>query len=160
MIKEENVLSVLMYLFKNHMQNNAQVDTGVDDKLLEELEDAGFGRPVIIDAFDWLADLDKETDSRPATPHPKSFRPFSAFERERIDLECRGFILLLEQQGILTPVVKEIVIAQVIKLGSDLVDINIVKWVTLMVLFNEEDQEEALTTMEMLVLDNTIGGMQ
>jgi Smg protein len=155
MTKEENILGVLMHLFNFYMKN--QIDMPLkDEALLPHLEKAGFKRPVIIQALNWLGNLSEHQNTPSRLPHGSSIRVFNTFERQLLDTDCQGFILSLEQQGILTPLVRETVIDQVLQLEQEEIDINLIKWVTLMVLFSQPDQHKALQCMEFLVLHDEI----
>lgn len=151
-MKEASVLGVLMYLFKYHMQQNCVLDTN-NENLLPKLEEVGFKKGAIVKAFSWLANLARESDNKPLLPQRPSFRVFSEHECEYLDVASRGYILLLEQQGILNPVTREIVLNQIIDLEREGIDINLIKWVTLMVLFNQGDEDRALAYMEFLILN-------
>jgi Smg protein len=70
--------------------------------------------------------------------------------------ECRNFIIALELQGILSPLTREVVIHQTLELIHEGIDLNLLKWVTLMVLFNMPNSEHALSHMEFLVLASAI----
>jgi len=157
-MKEESVLNVLMYLFQNHMKESCELDRDAGS-IIHALEEAGFPSPVINEAIHWLETLIKDDTQLIHAPRETSTRVFTPEEKEFIDPECLNFILSLETQGILTPETREIVINQAMTLGSELVDITLVKWVTLMVLFNQPHCENALACMEFLVLDNTLGGV-
>ncbi|WP_423063162.1 DUF494 domain-containing protein [Candidiatus Paracoxiella cheracis] len=158
-MKEESVLNVLMYLFKNHMQDNCELDT-IQAKLLLQLEELGFRRKVINQAFEWLENLSRESQEPILQPSKCSLRVFSDYECELLDIDCRSFLISLEQQGILNPQTRELVISQAIELEFEGIDVSLLKWVTLMVLFNQPDEKHALACMEFLVLDDTIGGIQ
>jgi len=158
-MKEESVLNVLMYLFKNHMQDNCELDT-IETKLLSKLEELGFRRKVIHQAFEWLENLTKEIQSPILQPDTNSLRVFSDYECELLDIECRSLLMLLEQQGILNPHTRELVINQALELELDGIDASLLKWVTLMVLFSQPNEKHALACMEFLVLDDTTGGVQ
>ncbi len=56
MMKEQPVLNVLIYLFKNHLQNKLELDD-FSDELAQELENAGFDIEDIEQAFVWLSKL-------------------------------------------------------------------------------------------------------
>lgn len=151
---EENILNVLMYLFHNHMEKNHQLNLN-DMELIDELRLIGFHPHIIGKAFRWLHHLVEFTDpSIAASAH--SFRVFNEQECWLIDTECRSFILALEQQGILTPHTREIVIHQTLELINEGIDLSLLKWVTLMVLFNMPGCERALSHMEFLVLTNAV----
>lgn len=158
-MKEESVLNVLMYLFKNHMHETAQISTPHQD-LMDQLEAAGFRPDAINKAISWLTTLGKMDKNKTIEPRNNSFRVFSDFENEALDLECRSFILSLEQQNILTPAIREAVIHQVIELYAEGIDLGLIKWVTLMVLFNNPSAEQALRSMELLVLEDNHGSVQ
>ena len=98
---KENVLDVLMYLFQNAMEEEIEIDPDRETVQMELLA-AGFPAPKIDQALNWLDSL----LDRPASPlpaNPNSCRIYAAAELERLDVECRGFLLRLEQGGILTP---------------------------------------------------------
>lgn len=148
--EDESILSVLMYLFHYHMNKNNE--THLDDiQLVDELKSAGFHAHNIGKAFHWLYHL-AEFSSLKTQPSAQSFRVFSEEECLLIDEECRNFIFTLEQQGILTPRTREIVIHQTLAFIHEGIDLNLLKWVTLVVLFNMPNSENALSHMESLVL--------
>src|SRR3989338_9994677 len=154
MNEEESVLGVLMYLFHNHMEKENQINLN-DMELIDELKSAGFHAHNIGKAFRWLHRL-VEFSEQDVPPSANSFRVFSEEECWLMDEECRAFIISLEHQGILTPLTREIVIHQAMELINEDVDLNLLKWVTLMVLFNMPDCENALSHMEFLVLSNAL----
>ncbi len=154
MMKEESVLNVLMYLFKYHMhEEGASLET-LEENLVPELEDAGFHRPTIYQAFDWLANLAEKHIIQVNDPSISAFRVLSAYEANFISPECQSFIVSLELSGILSPYTRELVIHQVLELGAEGIDLSLVKWVTLLVLFNQPEESNALACMEYLVLSD------
>src|SRR3990167_1749143 len=151
---QETVLNVLMYLFHNHMEKDQQLNLN-DMRLVDELKSAGFHAHIIGKAFRWLHRL-SEFASQDTPPSANSFRIFSEEECYLINTECRNYIMALEHQGILSPLSREIVIHQTLELINEGIDLNLLKWVTLMVLFNLPNSENALSHMEFLVLGNAI----
>ena len=78
-------------------------------------------------------------------------------ESARLAYNAQGFLLFLEQSGVLTPRLREMVINRVMALESDSeVDIEELKWVVMMVLFNssEEQDENALMHYEDIVFSD------
>ena len=57
----------------------------------------------------------------------------------------------------LDPIKRELVIDRIMALGGDDIDLDQVKWVVQMVLFNQPDQEAAASWMEDLVFDQVVG---
>lgn len=148
-MKEESVLNVLMYIFHNHMEKDAHVDLD-NTQLVDELKSAGFHAHSIGKAFRWLHHLTELTDQVPPLSE-SAIRVYNEQECWLMDTECRNFILSLEHQGILSPQTRELVIHQTLDLINEGVDISLIKWVTLMVLFNTPGCEDALAHMEFLV---------
>lgn len=155
---KENMFDVLMYLFENYYMEEDADHSPDRESLHTELLEAGFPPVEISQAFDWLEDLSAQqgVTSIPLQTSP-SLRVFAEAECERFDVECRGFLLFLEQMGILTPDSRERVIERVMALKTDDFDIGQLKWVILMVLFNQPGEEAAYAWMEDLVFDSLTG---
>ncbi len=151
----ENLLDVLMYLFENYFED--EVVLGPDQETVKhELSQAGFPEAIINRAFNWLEGLaapeqHQFADTMAGIP---SVRLFALEEQERLSRECRGFLLFLEQAGVLEPMNRELVIDRLMALGDDDIDLDQVKWVVQMVLFNQPGKEAAFSLMEDLVFDH------
>ena len=76
---------------------------------------------------------------------------FDSGEQERLDAASRGYLLQLEQIGILQPAQREIVIDRLLALDDEEIDLEQTKWVVMMVLFSQPGQQEAYAQMEDLV---------
>ena len=150
-----NVLDVLMYLFETFAEHDEATDQGV---LRQGLLQAGFGAPEVDRALDWLEDLNRDPDHPfPSAPGAHSVRLYSPLELSRMDTACRGYLVYLEQAGILSPRSREIVIDRLMALGAGEIDVEQVKWVTLMVLYSQAEQENAFARMEDLVFEENTG---
>ena len=152
-----SVLDVLMYLFETFSEQ--EHDEATDHSVLrQELLQAGFGEPEVDRALTWLEDLNRDPDRPfPASPADRSVRVFNSIELSRLDTECRGYLMYLEHIGILSPLHREIVIDRLMALGAGEIDVEQVKWVTLMVLFSQAEQENAFARMEDLVFEENTG---
>lgn len=151
---KETVLDVLMYLFDNYMDAD-DVDSD-EESLHMELIDAGFSEEEIGKAFLWLEGLSDQQGTLPVTS-TNSLRIYTDDELERLDVECRGFLLFLEQVEVLNPATRELVIDRIMALETEDIDLDQLKWVILMVLFNQPGQEAALAWMEDLVFNDANG---
>ena len=155
----ETVLDVLMYLFETYSEQDMEKEPEPDQSILrEELLQAGFGEPEVDRALDWLDGLTaRNMEPFSMQPAERSVRLFNQFELTRLDAECRGYILYLEQIGILSSLQRELVIDRLMALGSGDIDVEQVKWVVLMVLFSQPGQEKAFARMEDLVFEENTG---
>jgi len=151
---KENVLDLLMYLFENYIYDEPE-STPDRESLTISLEEAGFTNAEIERAFNWLDGL-AEQRQLPELGHQSDFpiRVFSMEECQRLDVDARGFLLYLENAGVLDAVRREQVLDRLAALEHDDLDIEDVKWVVLMVLFNQPGQEANYAWMEDLMFDD------
>ena len=156
-MKQTTILNVLMYLFQHHMRSEESLGD-IGQELLVELEDAGFQRPSILQAIEWLSFLHQENFAQIIQPTDGTFRVFSLYEHDIIGAECINYLIELEHAGILNSLSRELVLHQLLELQNEQIDLNLVKWVTLMVLFNVPGNEGQLANMELLVLEEGLGG--
>lgn len=147
-----SVLDILIYVFDRYMLDEAPELLERDD-LARDLERAGFGRPNVERALDWLADLAGERSRPSVAGSGRSVRVFCDCELSRLSTECRGFLMTLERLGVLSPPQREIVVDRMLALDSDDLDTEQLKWVVLMVLSSQPGQEQAFARMEDLALD-------
>jgi Smg protein len=153
---KENVFDVLLYLFENYIDTD---DTNKPDKdaLESELEGVGFPNLEIHKAFDWLESMtvieDQPSDEDDTKPE-LSMRFYTEQELLRLDVQCRGYLLFLEQVGVLDAETREVVIERVMALDADEIDLDQMKWVVLMVLFYQPGREVAYAWMEDLVFED------
>ena len=150
---KESILDVLLYLFEHYFVEEsadpiADRDSLQNGPLFNELTQAGFSSTEINKAFDWL---DALAEQRPATATPRVGGPTRVYhgaELDKLDVECRGFLLFLEQHGILDADQRELVLDRAMALDQDELDLDDLKWVVLMVLFNQPGAEAAYAWME------------
>lgn len=144
---KETILDVLLFLFENYFYDDP--DAVRDrDSLQAGLIQAGFSPAEISKAFDWLEEL---ANQRPTLAEPRANGPVRVFveaELDRLDRECLGFLMFLEQHGVLDADQRELVIDRAMALDQDEVDLDDLKWVVLMVLFNQPGAEAAFAWME------------
>jgi len=157
---KEDIIEVLMYLFDNYSEDNYEIDTD-EDVLRSELLMAGFGDSQVSKAFEWLEGLvaNKEAAEKADLSGNKSLRLFSQKEIDRLDTECRGFLLHLEQARILGPQERELVLDRVMALESDEVDLSQLKWIVMMVLLNQPGKELDFAWMEDIVMESPQSGL-
>ncbi|MCK6370609.1 MAG: DUF494 domain-containing protein [Gammaproteobacteria bacterium] len=153
-----SVLDVLMYLFETFSEQEEHHE-GTDHSVLrQELLKAGFREREVDRALTWLDDLGQDPDRPfPTAPAAHSVRIYNGIELSRISAECRGYLLYLEQNGILSSLQREIVIERLMALDAGEIDIEQIKWVTLMVLFSQAEQQGAFARMEDLVFEENTG---
>ena len=149
---KESILDVLLYLFEHYLADDADLvrdrDALKSGPLFDELGLAGFSPAEINKAFEWL---DALATQRPAASPARIGGPTRVYadaELDRLDMECRGFLMFLEQHGVLDAGQRELVVDRAMALEQDEMDLDDLKWVVLMVLFNQPGSEAAYAWME------------
>ncbi|MFP7722308.1 DUF494 family protein [Lysobacter sp. A3-1-A15] len=149
---KESILDVLLYLFEHYLADDADLvrdrDALKSGPLFEELGQAGFSPAEINKAFEWLDALARQRPAASPARVGGPTRVFADVELERLDLECRGFLMFLEQHGVLDAGQRELVVDRAMALEQDEMDLDDLKWVVLMVLFNQPGSEAAYAWME------------
>ena len=152
------MLDVLLYLFEHYMEEGRDVPH--DETILKTmLQDAGFPQSEINKAFVWLEDLVRqrgaEDDGAPAARG--SFRVFSRQETAKLNRDCRGYLILLERNGIIGPLSRELIIERALALDLDELDLEKFKLIIMMVLANQSGDEHMQDWIEALIFDNASG---
>ena len=154
------MFDILLYLFENIVNDSAELWVD-EDSLTKELKKAGFHDDDIYKALMWLEDL-ADLQSNDIAPFiigqsDLTTRIYTQDETMKLDTECRGFLLFLEQINLLEVATREMVIDRVMELEEPSIGLDDLKWVVLMVLFNVPGKEAAFEQMENLVFDEPEG---
>jgi len=151
---KENMMDVLMYLFEHYMDEQLEIASD-QDILKTRLINDGFAKTEVDKAFSWLEGLAQQRGSDIKGQHTdqRSLRVYTDSEIKQLDTESRGFLQFLEQMDVLTSVTRELVIERAIALELGIIDLEKLKWVILMVLFNQPGQEAAYAWVEDFVFD-------
>lgn len=154
---KESVLDILIYLFENYFDADLESAPEPDrDVLKDELERAGFSERDVARALEWLEQLSVDPQRAGAVPTARAIRIFDPGEQARLDIDCRGYILYLENIGILSPAQRELVIDRLLALEAPQIDVEQVKWVVLMALFSQPGRQDAYQRMEDLVFEDHV----
>ncbi len=161
---KQNVVDVLMYLFENIITDDNPVFSE-HEHMYDRLEDMGFPQNEILMAFDWLedlaglhADLLVASKSQSAI-NTRSMRVYSELEKMLLGQDCISFLLQLEQQQVITPLSREIILDRIIALDVEL-ELEQLKWVVMIVLYSQPGEENAYAWMENLVFEKNLSYMQ
>lgn len=154
------MFEILMYLFENYMDGSVKLQSD-HDTVMAQLEQAGFHAHEIGRAFDWLEGLSRmqEAEGAPHAVTPYAMRHYSIEEVERLSVHGRGFLLYLEQIGILDPATREVVLDRLMALDQRELDLGRIKWVVLIALFNQPDKKSALSLLQDMILSDAFGAL-
>jgi len=157
---KETVFDVLMFIFDNYIEDSMEMNPD-QESLKFELKQAGFPDSQVNKAFDWLEGLASQKDliQKGNLAENNTLRVFNDNEMEKLSTECRGFLLFLEQTGVLDAYDREVAIDRLMALETEEIDIQQLKWVILMVLLNQPGKEAACTWMEDIFMDDVVPGL-
>jgi Smg protein len=128
---------ILVYLFENCQQAELAYDR---ERVAKKLSAAGFEDSDISEALHWLAGVLRAPHAvREPLPDARStFRAYAPRELAKLDAQCRGFLLTLEQSGILSADTRELVLERALAASGDMLSLEQLKLVVLMVLWNQQ----------------------
>jgi Smg protein len=128
---------VLAYLFENCQQAEIADDR---ERVARKLSAAGFDDSDISEALHWLAGVLRapQAGRAPLPDGRSSFRAFAPRETAKLDAECRGFVITLEQSGILNAETRELVLERSLAASGQSLSLDQLKLIVLMVLWNQQ----------------------
>jgi Smg protein len=139
---------ILVYVFENCQQAELAFDS---ERVAKKLSAAGFDDSDISEALHWLAGvlraphsgLERLPDLR------TTFRAYAPRELAKLDAQCRGFLLTLEQSGILDAQNRELVIERSLAATGDSLTLEQLKLIVLMVLWNQQTPTSRLVAEDL-----------
>jgi Smg protein len=139
---------ILAFLFENCQQAELAYDR---ERVAKKLSAAGFEDADISEALHWLAGM-ALTPGGVREPLPdarSSFRAYAPRELAKLDAECRGFLLTLEHSGILGAETRELVIERALAASGETLNLEQLKLVVLMVLWNQQTPTSRLVAEDL-----------
>lgn len=143
------MFEVLVYLFEQYYDSEFDPD---QSQWSRRLQSAGFESDEIDEALDWLNELrDVDLSLYSGLEHGgNGNRCYSAQELSRLDSDCRGFLMFLENTQAVTPLQREVIIDRLTTLGAEQATVETLKLVTLMVLWAQRVPLDMLLVEELL----------
>ncbi|HSI96318.1 MAG: DUF494 family protein [Methylophilaceae bacterium] len=142
------MFEVLVYLFENYFEADIHPD---QHTLAKELSAAGFEDADINGAFDWFDAL--EAMSQQANIASSGvLRIYSEIETKKISSDSLGFLMFLEQAGVLNPAQRELVIDRAMAL-PEAISLEETKWIVLMALWTQGKAGDYLFVEDALFSD-------
>ncbi|MDD3352377.1 DUF494 domain-containing protein [Zoogloea sp.] len=143
------MFDILVYLFENYVHADACPEPA---QLARKLTAAGFDEDEITEALEWLSGLRELSDAeRPAQfARPGSLRVYADDELVRLGVECRGFLLFLENAGILDSECREMIVERALALVEAEIELDNLKVIVLMVLWQQDRPINGLILDELL----------
>ena len=143
------MFDILVFLFENYFHAGAYPD---QETLSKRLSAAGFDSRDISQALTWLSGLERvgSSGSRSNSTPSTGFRFYTEPELITLTAEARGFLLFLESAGVISVLQRELIIERVVALDEPAVDLDKVKLIVLMVLWNQNETLDSLVLEELI----------
>lgn len=146
------MFEILMFLFESYFDAGSYPDS---DKLSLKLTAAGFEDEEIHLALAWLSGLKQLTIADyPATINQSGTRCYAELETSRISSEALHFLTFWEQNKMISPVEREMIIDRAVALGRENLPLDKVKLIALMVLWNLHGELDPMLVEELLIPAN------
>lgn len=150
------MFDILIYLFENSVHTKSKISIDYDN-LTNDLSDIGFQKRDIYNALRWLKNLscykNNILSSINVLSQQISTRIYTQEESLKLNVDCRGFILFLEQLEILTLETREMIIERIMDLDMNELHLEDLKWIVLIVLFNVPGCELVYGKLENLLFN-------
>lgn len=142
------MFEILMYLFESYFDAGSYPPP---EKLSRKLSAAGFEGEEIDEALTWLAALQAQsTEHYPATLAHGGLRHFAELEQKRIHPDGLRFLRFAEQEKLISPVEREMIIDRAVALRQEQLGLDKLKLIMLMVLWNRHQELDALLVEELV----------
>ena len=145
---KEAFLDVLLYLFEYYSDEHEKKQNN-ELQIRNELVIAGFQEEMIEHAMDWVSVFNQPTSTIDIQqPKKLSVRILSDKEKSLLDEECQNYIARLEKFGLLSPLKRELLIDKLMAIGFEPLDIEVVKALSILMLFQEPGIDIKFHTLE------------
>lgn len=142
------MFDILMFVFESYFSAGSFPD---HDKLSRKLSAAGFEDEDINRALTWLAGLQQLTKADyPAAINSSGVRCYADLEIQRVSEEALRFLAFWEQNKMITPVEREMILDRAVVLNREHLALDKVKLITLMVLWNQHHDLDPLIVEDLL----------
>ncbi|HTQ76765.1 MAG TPA: DUF494 domain-containing protein [Burkholderiales bacterium] len=140
---------ILVYVYENCRRAEL---SGERERVAKKLAAAGFEDADISEALSWLAGVVRGPahDLAPLPGSGAGCRAYAPRELAKLDAECRGLLIHLEQVGVLEPQMREHVLERALAAAGDSLSLEQLKLIVLMVLWNQPTPAARLLAEEML----------
>lgn len=142
------MFEILMFLFESYFDAGCYPDS---DKLTLKLSAAGFEDEDIHLALSWLSGLRRLTETDyPASINQSGMRCYADLETKRISIEALRFLMFWEQNKVISPSEREMIIDRALILGRESLSLDKVKLIALMVLWSLHEELDPMMVEELL----------
>lgn len=143
------MFDILFYVFENCQQAELSQDS---EGVAKKLSAAGFDDSDISEALTWLDGVVRSSyrECAPLPAATTALRLYAPRELAKLDSSCRGFLLYLEQAGVLLPQAREVVLERALATSDGALTLEQLKLIVLMVLWNQQTPASHLIAEDLI----------
>ena len=142
------MFDILMFLFESYFYAGCYPES---DKLSLKLSAAGFEDDDIHRALDWLSGLKQLTQADyPIVINQSGPRCYAELETKRISFEALRFLAFWENNKMISPVEREMILDRAVALGRENLPLDKVKLIALLVLWTQHEELDPLIVEDLL----------
>ena len=137
------MFEILVFIFENYIAHHALPD---DDVMTQELSAAGFNQKDIQGAVGWFQEM-KSMLTQPSVTYShqhSATRILTDSELKKISIESISFVLFLQQANVINDVERDLIIDRAMALKQGQVNIEEMRWITMIALWNEGREKDYL----------------
>lgn len=147
------MVEVIAFLFEGFMNKQIDMKTNIE-QIARELPDLGFNNDEIEFAMEWLdGTLNHRQLNIALLNSSDGFRIYDELEAQKLTEEARGLLYFLEQNEMITPAVRELIIDRAMALHINYVGKEEMRWVLLFVMMNSNARDDILAWIEKSIAD-------
>ena len=158
------MFEVLVFVYENYWRGDACPQL---EQLGRKLSAVGFESEDIRQALHWLADLNlashhtelielRDANAPQQAESAHSLRVYSVAEQDHLGATCLGFINFLESAGVLSALMREIVVDRAMAIAGHPMALDDLKIIVLMVYWSVGIEPDALVLDELCDDDNRL----
>ena len=137
------MFEVLVFIFENYIAHHALPD---NDVMAQELFAAGFNQKDIQGAVGWYQEMKSMLTQPPiAYSHQHAgTRVLVESELKKLTIESVSFVLFLHQANVINDAERDLIIDRAMALKQEQVNIEEMRWITMIALWNEGREKDYL----------------
>ena len=145
----ENTLQMLLYIFEHYGSQKEHI-LNEPENLVADLNSAGYAASEARAMLDWLSDSKKELISL-VPAGDLSLRIFTDAELQKIETKARGFLLFMEQNGVLDTASREMLIDEAMSLECKRIGLHELHFLIDIILSNENSDDVRTKQLHQLI---------
>ncbi len=146
-----NIVEVIIFLYQHYLDRNEERLPDLEKWLVQNTKQYLITTPPSKEKELEVTKQAKETRADPSAS--EAIRVYSQDERQRLDSMCQGYLLKLEQEGVISPPIREKIIQEALALDRELELLDI-EYVAQDIICEEMENNAKLSHLHKIFVEN------